>query len=343
MSLFTTIRSDVCAPPKFPGTYSSLRPSAVYDTYWRFAAERQAIFFRRFETNDAPLTDDPVLAKHKFTNAYRASDRVSQFLIRDVIYNPEFSESAKDILFRILLFKLFNKIETWRLLVRHFGEPRCDTFSVEEFDRVLTEAKRRGCRIYSAAYIMPSGLSAFGSTRKHRNHLELIDLAIRSRFHDRVDACRTLNELFALLRNLPSIGNFLAFQLAIDINYSEIASFSEMDFVMPGPGARDGIRKCFSNLEGFTESEIVKFMADRQEIEFERLGLDFRNLWGRRLQLIDCQNLFCEVDKYARVAHPEIQGVSGRIRIKQIYRPAPDPISYFYPPKWKINGRIGAL
>lgn len=32
------------------------------------------------------------------------------------------------------------------------------------------------------------------------------------------------------------------------------------------------------------------------------LGLRFRSLAGRRLKLIDCQNLFCEVDKYARVA-----------------------------------------
>ena len=30
--------------------------------------------------------------------------------------------------------------------------------------------------------------------------------------------------------------------------------------------------------------------------------VEFRDLWGRPLQLIGCQNLFCEVDKYARVA-----------------------------------------
>ena len=60
--------------------------------------------------------------------------------------------------------------------------------------------------------------------------------------------------------------------------------------------------------------------------ESDRLGLEFRSLWGRRLQLIDCQNLFCEVDKYARVRHPEVVGVSGRTRIKQKYarHPLPD-------------------
>ena len=58
-------------------------------------------------------------------------------------------------------------------------------------------------------------------------------------------------------------------------------------------------------------------MADKsRKNEFERLNLEFKNLWGRNLQLIDCQNIFCEVDKYSRVAHPELTGYSHRTRIK---------------------------
>jgi hypothetical protein len=57
-----------------------------------------------------------------------------------------------------------------------------------------------------------------------------------------------------------------------------------------------------------TEADLIRVVTDRQQTEFERLGLNFKSLWGRDLQLIDCQNLFCEVDKYARVFHPEISG-----------------------------------
>ncbi len=63
---------------------------------------------------------------------------------------------------------------------------------------------------------------------------------------------------------------------------------------------------------------------------------------GSPLQLIDCQNLFCETDKYARVAHPEVQGISGRTRIKQTYRPKSNPISLWYPPEWGINEAVKA-
>jgi hypothetical protein len=113
-----------------------------------------------------------------------------------------------------------------------------------------------------------------------------------------------------------------------------------MDFVVPGPGARDGLRKCFADPGGLNEPELIRLMADLQEQEFERLRLDFQSLWGRRLQLIDCQNLFCEVDKYARVAHPQIAGKTGRMRIKQKFAPKPAQIDFFYPPKWKLNDKI---
>lgn len=48
--------------------------SPVYDLYWRFATERQAIFFARLEGQPSPWTSDPVLQAYRFTNAYRASD-----------------------------------------------------------------------------------------------------------------------------------------------------------------------------------------------------------------------------------------------------------------------------
>ena len=96
-----------------------------------------------------------------------------------------------------------------------------------------------------------------------------------------------------------------------------MTSFSEMGFVKAGPGAKDGIAKCFKDFGDYSFEDIIEMMADNQEVEFERLGLDFNTLWGRKLQLIDCQNIFCEVGKYARVAHPEIVDYSHRTRIKQ--------------------------
>ena len=310
----------------------------VYETFWRFAVERQEVFFRKLKGTSAPWTDDPIIARHKFTNAYRASDRVSQFLIKRVIYRG--AQTADEVFFRTILFKLFNKIETWQMLEARLGTIRLSQYSFGKFDEVLTEALDSGSRIYSAAYIMPSGRTAFGHRYKHRNHLSLLERMMDDAVGSRIADAPSMSHAFELLRSYPSIGNFLAYQFVTDLNYSNLTDFSEMEFVVPGPGALDGIKKCFTDLGGLNEAEIIKMVTERQEKEFERHGLTFSTLGDRSLQLIDCQNLFCEVSKYARVKHPDVKGLYDRTRIKQIYRPSATPIDYWYPPKWGINHLI---
>lgn len=314
------------------------KTTKVFDSYWKFASLRQEVFFNRFEGLTFPFTADPIINKYKFTNVYRASDRVSQYLIRNVIYNENLPNSPKEILFRILLFKLFNKIETWELLSSNFNLTWED-YDFKEYDRVLSDAISKNT-IYSAAYIMSSCKSYFGHLRKHSNHLKLIELIINKNTHELFMSFKTMQECFELLKSFPGLGDFLAYQFVIDINYSPILNFSESEFVVAGPGAKGGISKCFSDTGGLSNVEIIKFMTDIQEKEFERLELSFKTLWGRRLQLIDCQNIFCEVDKYARVKHPDIMGNSDRLRIKQTFKINNNPIDYWFPPKWDINKNI---
>ena len=337
LGLFQDGQEERRAPYSFSGL-SPARPTIVYDTYWRFAAERQAIFFRRLQGLPPPWTSDPVLAEYKFTNAYRASDRVSQYLIREVVYRGD--QAPEEIFFRTILFKLFNKIETWELLSRSLGQITYRDFELKAYDRVLSGAMSRKDRIYSAAYIMPSGSTTLGTTRKHRAHLKLLQRMMDDEVPLRIAAAPRMLDAFKILRSYPMMGDFLSYQYVTDLNYSDLTKFSEMEFVVPGPGAKAGMSKCFESLGGLSEADIIRVVTERQDREFGRLGLNFQSLWGRPLQLIDCQNLFCEVDKYSRVRHPEVSGGSQRTRIKQRFRADSRVINYFYPPKWGINRAV---
>ncbi len=141
-------------------------PSPVFESYWRFAAERHRMYERRLRGLPAPWTSDEVLSAYRFTNVFRAADRVSQFLIREVIYGSD--QAVDEVVFRVLLFKLFNKVETWRLLRDEFGELSLSNFDVDAADRLLGEARGRGQRIYSNAYIVPPIAGSDGV--KHRGH-----------------------------------------------------------------------------------------------------------------------------------------------------------------------------
>lgn len=329
-----TIPSGSTGPKAFVRRTSPL-PTVVYDTYWQFASKRQDLYFERLRKLQGPWTQDRILAEHRFTNAYRASDRVSQFLIRNVLYVGD--HGPAETVFRTLLFKLFNKIETWQLLEKEFGELRIADFDVAAFDRVLSKARHDGARIYSAAYIMPNAPRHDESGMKHRTHLDLLAHVLKADLHLRMLDAPSMEALYGMLLSLPSVGPFLAYQYAIDLTYSEYLSFNENDFVQPGPGALNGLSKCFSSLGDYSPAEAIAWVTERQTQEFLDRGLDFKTLWGRPLHLIDCQNLFCEVDKYARVAHPEFSAETGRSRIKQRYSPSGAMPRPWFPPKWELD------
>ncbi|KZL48025.1 hypothetical protein A2T98_20400 [Nodularia spumigena CENA596] len=311
----------------------------IFDTYWRFAAMRQEVFFNKIQNVPPPWTSDPILNTYKFCNAYRASDRVSQYLIKNVIYGENRSQNEEEVILRILLFKIFNKIETWEYLETQIGDYiTLSNFDSDAYSNILESAMNLGYVIYTSAY-MSCASKEFGYDKKHQNHLALIDkMVVRDRVINPIVKAKKFEDVFNIIQGYPLLGKFMAYQLATDINYSEIINFDENSFTIAGPGAERGIDKCFLDTEGKTYTDIIHWITENQEKEFQRLGLNFQSLWGRPLQAIDCQNLFCETDKYCRAAFPDLK--SNRKRIKAKFTPTLQAIDYFYPPKWQINDKV---
>lgn len=311
-----------------------IKREEIYNLYWYFAAERQNIFYKKLNGEEAPWTDDKILQEYKFCNSYRASDRVSQYLIKNVIYNGN-TYSNEDIIFRIILFKIFNKESTWEILCNKLGDVELKNFSFSSYCKILEEAKNNGYKIYTDAY-MSCANKAFGYDKKHENHIALLEkMFIKDKMQNKILNSKNMKEAFNIIKSYELIGNFMAYQLVTDINYSEVVDFSEREFTIAGPGSERGIKKCFTDLEGMTKEDIIKWMCDNQDKEFRKLGIEFKDLGGRPLQYIDCQNLFCELDKYCRQAVPELK--SNRTKIKKKYIPKVQKIEYMYPPKWNIK------
>ena len=164
--------------------WSPAEPTEVFETYWHFAAKRQELFFNKALGLSSPWTEDTILQTYKFTNAYRASDRVSQYLIRHVIYTG--SQETEEVFFRTILFKIFNRIETWELMSEAVGGITWHDYKHSAYEKVLSRAMAKGKSIYSAAYMMPSGSSQFGSPRKHINHLRLLESMMKEDLPEKI-------------------------------------------------------------------------------------------------------------------------------------------------------------
>lgn len=306
----------------------------IYDLYWYFANERQNIFIKKLNGDTPPWTNDPILKTYKFCNSYRVNDRVSQYLLKNVIYNGK-TYKDEDMLFRIILFKLFNKESTWELLLKEFKDITLSTFDMKEYSKVLTNAINNNIKIYNDAYIS-CATKAFGYDRKHDNHLALLNkMFIIDKVQDKILKCTNMEQAFKIIKSYPLIGNFMAYQLITDINYSDIVDWKEDEFTVAGPGSLRGIKKCFIDKGNLSNEDIIRYMYNHQEEEFKRLNLDFKTIGNRKLQLIDIQNIFCELDKYCREKVPSLK--SNRTKIKKKYTPKQTKIEYIYPPKWNIK------
>jgi hypothetical protein len=304
----------------------------VFRTYWAFAAERQRIFERRLQGDAPPWTDDAILRRYRFCNVFRASDRVSQKLIEVAYARDDFS--AVDLFLRVVLFRLFSRPATWQLIEHEVGTLTATSFDEGRLGDLLDEEVAAGRRLYTAAFILCAS-PAYGHARKHRNHLALLAEMLSAGLPDRIAAVSGLREAYELLTEWPLIGPFMAYQLAIDLNYSPLIDFNENEFTVPGPGALRGLKKVFVDLGGLSPADAVHWLVEYQGRVASDFGVEAPTLFGRPLHAIDCQNLLCEVDKYSRVAFPHL--ASNRTRIKQRFTPAAEPLPLSFPPKWGIE------
>jgi hypothetical protein len=282
-----------------------------------------------------PWSDDPILREFKFCNVFRAADRVSQYMIREVCYHTE-PCAPEDRLFQIIAFRLFSKIETWQATHAYLGRyPTLHDLADGSFTKALEYAAEKNGGLYTGAFIL-CATNAYGQPRKYLNHIELLrHMFLKEPLAKQLLGASLLREVYTLLHGYPLMGDFMSYQIAIDLNYSDLINFSENEFTTAGPGALRGIKKAFESLGDYAPAEVIRWMVDHQQEEFERLQLPFNGLFGRPLQAIDCQGLFCETDKYCREAAPEL--TSARRRIKARFSAKPDPIVLFFPPKWELN------
>jgi len=311
-----------------------VRPEA-YDIYWRFTAERHRVFEARLTGEAGPWTKDPILTRYKFCNVFRAADRVSQHLIKSVAYLDDGATPA-DRAFRIMFARTFSKPATWDHLVEAMGRaPLIDDLESGLLERELNALRASGQTLYTGAFILCAN-DAYGRKIKHLNHVEMFRrIFVNSSVADRMLGAESLADLYSAIHSVPLMGDFMSYQIAIDLNYSELFDFDEDDFTQPGPGALRGIKKVFLDTSGWSPSDLIRWMVDRQETEFAERGLDFSGLFGRRIHAIDAQNLFCETDKYCREALPALK--SARSRIKATFTPNPTAVELFFPPKWGLG------
>lgn len=307
----------------------------IFRYYFYFIQERMNIFWRRCEGR-RELTKDPILCEYKFTNVYRVCDRVSQYLIRHVIYENGGEYTPRDMLLRILIFKIFNKPETWEYLKQRYGEISLSHFDVKEISALLSE-RQRCYPIFNNAYMMTGAHKRYDYlATKHEKWLTMVkEEFLGEGIIEEILNADSLEVVYLLLRRCSFLGSFFAYQYAIDFNYSPYVNFDENSFVVAGIGAIRGINKCFISYGSSCEDAIRYTKEHFFELQRKYGYTEFKPLQGHEPTLLDLQNCFCETDKYLRVKMPNV--LVGNTRIKQKFKSNGNSIHYMFPPKWHVK------
>jgi hypothetical protein len=294
------------------------------DLFWSFITERQNIWVRRFVQRQAPpWTEDPVLRQERFTNVYRELDPGTIYAVEHIL---EVDAAESDRIFNVMLYRLIGRSETHAAL----GFQRVESFDPEHFVARLRWL-RDVCHLppFTAAY-MVSGYTQMGSAEKAVNIGRLFaQLGEQfTPFIRRLKAADTLPDAYSAIRGQAGFGNFLAYQIIVDLLYPlrkqggrPLLLFSPDDWASAGPGASRGIRMLLRPGAGAGDLEVMRWLRLHQHEEFARLGIAFPYLLNGRgerrdLSLANIQNCLCEFHKYVK-----IRSGTGRGRRKFAPRP----------------------
>ncbi|MCL5101009.1 MAG: putative DNA base hypermodification protein [Candidatus Parvarchaeota archaeon] len=277
------------------------------DTFWKFIGERQAIWHRRtVDKLPPPWTADQVLRRFRFTNVYRELDPGTMYAINKIL---ELRESKVDKIFNIMIYRLIGRSETHEAL----GFQRLTDFNSKEIEKILEALKESGKPPFTGAYLV-SGYTMMGSHNKIINVVKLFSWWRDNfqSFYKRLSESRSPSQACMALKSNKGIGRFLSYQAFVDLCYplkiysgKAVLPFNNDEWAEAGPGARRGIKMLTAPSTRASDLDIMVWLRDNQNTEFERLGIKFEFLFNNdkpiKLSLANIQNCLCEFHKYIKI------------------------------------------
>ena len=300
---------DTCPYPMQPDARVTSIESLLY-----FVWEREAI--RLAKAAGMPReqwTADPVFRKYKFTNIRRRDDRVSQWVIEQLI---EPALKRRDLWFSLLIARLINWPPTLARLIYEEVIPCApEDFDARAFVRVIEDFKREGNKVYSGAYLLYPTKMDPGGNKSQAVAKHIIGDVIRHADEVQYVLDRPRPEVAKFVEALSrafGISTFMAGQVAADLTYApgHLAEAVDLYSYAPiGPGSLRGLNYLHTRrpFAGWGQADFNSaLMRVNERIRDELQITD--------LTLHDVQSIFCEFSKYCRAR-------LGEGKPKTVYQP----------------------
>lgn len=273
--------------------------------YW--VKERSSIHIKKdIENKPAPWTQDPVLQTVRFTNVRRELDRESKYLIYTVCHNPELSYEQK--IANIFLFRMLNKQESVKgIFPLDFNKDN------HELVRSWVSSLPKDFKQFKKAFMVSGMMGNINSVIGERP----------SGIESCVDYCDVLHGLktfqflseetdaaniYEAICNVRGLGNFMAYQIFVDMTYCFECPVSENEFVVAGPGCKSGLKLIFERRDGMTPEECLFWLRNNWDYLIYQCNIEWNadsifsdiSQEDRYMNVMSLENCLCELSKYHR-------------------------------------------
>lgn len=296
---------------------------------YNFITRRYKVHYRKDVLGEAPpWTKDSVIADFRFTNVRREHDKETKWVIEHITSNPALS--YEDKLLNVFLFRVYNRHETAELIGMPIAFSKWIRWDAEPYRELFEEAlEENPKRLFFTAAFKTSGVKGCfkrttGEPCVHMAVLKFMEILNKSDFVNFINRCKSPVEIMEVLTRIKGIGEFLAYQIFVDMAYIPEFPFSENEFTVAGPGCKRGLNCLFEDKDGMTHEECLFWLRDNiDDLFINKLGKPwnpdklFKDLpaYDRKMNVMSLENCFCELSKYIRAkegtGHPR-QKYHGR-------------------------------
>lgn len=280
--------------------------------YW--VKERESVRKKKEAGLPPPWSGDPIFQTYRFCNIRRRDDRVSRWLIQNVLTETNLVVDTR----QFIMFAAFCRWCNWPPVIAEiikreiFPSPKIKWKTIVQ---IMDEFKANKQKTWTGAYMINAKGCVKGGSKAQfiveqvieqgmGKSLPLIEMALK--MHSR-------REVWCALQNINCFGSFMSGQCVDDLAWTSLLSkATDTNTWCPqGPGSIRGFNRVLGlplKTRHSEEEWCANLQAWREQM-IKTLGQEYEDV-----DLMSQQNICCEFDKYERTRLGE-----GRPRSK--YRP----------------------
>lgn len=281
-----------------------------------FVRERESIRRKKAAGRRPPWTQDPILNLYKFTNVRREDDRVSQWLIKNVLTEKNIKSFGLEY---FLMFTAFCRFVNWpptidAMLKAIAIEKQID---MRQLGNYVDSLMKDSDKVWSGAYMVRGprpeeargmGKAEFIATKVVQRPMKAGMGSIKAAINSK--SMQSANEVIS---DLFGFGTFMGGQTVCDWSYTSLLrdAGDRYAWAPQGPGSKRGLNRLLKRPIDtvIPPDEWLQYLGEVRHVIISELGPEFEDLDAQ-----SCQSVLCECDKFLRAKLGE-----GRPRSK--YKP----------------------